>query len=918
MVQNAIASLFGGNSDSDVGELLPILHSVNAREQWALQLAPEEFPAQTHRMRDAIRAGTPMDDLLPDAFALAREAARRVLGERPYDVQVLGGIVLHRGGIMEMKTGEGKTLSSTTAAYLNALGGGGVHVVTVNDYLAGRDAAWMGPVFAYLGLTVGAITSSMDPAHRREAYGADITYATNNELGFDYLRDNMALSPLGKVQRGHAYCIIDEIDSILIDEARTPLIISGAADDDTANFVEVNRIVGSLQECEKDPATGDYPEEPRGDFKLDEKARRVSFTDEGLNHLEELLQNRRLISGSLFDTENFEFIHYATQALNARYLFKRDTDYVVKDDKVEIVDQFTGRILHGRRYSDGLHQAIEAKEGIRVARRNRTIATITFQNFFRLYNKISGMTGTAATEAREFGKIYSLDVSVVPTNRPVVRVDEDDVIFLNEDDKFEAICDEIAEVHKLGQPVLVGTVSIQKSEVLSTYLTRRGVRHEVLNAKNHAREAMIIAEAGAKGSVTIATNMAGRGTDIKLGGNPEFRARNRAGTDADEATYARALARETEQWRPQYEEVRELGGLYVIGTERHESRRIDNQLRGRSGRQGDPGRSLFFLSMDDDLMRLFGGGRTKDLMQRVGMKPGEALNHPLLNRSIEKAQSRVEERNFEIRKHLLEYDDVVNEQRKFVYEQRDALLADQDILQRVHGTAEATVESIVSELTDDKREGREAVLDLLTRMKETLYFDPPDRDAYLELDLASAADRVRAAMSADLEAKREAAGADAINRALRIEYLRTIDARWQEHLENLESLREAVSLRGYAQKNPLLEYKLEGFAIFDEMLSAIRTTIARLVFLVKPETLERQRAASDRPRQIQAQHRSFQLLGNQAQRQAGSAGGRPGAPRPGGPAPGATATIVRSVPKVGRNDPCPCGSGKKYKHCHGA
>ena len=520
MLERLIQGLFGSKFDADLKQLLPILHRINARESWAVGLTRDEIQHATAAWKEEIRGGKNLDDLLPDAFAVAREAARRVLGERPYDVQMLGAIVLHQGKIMEMKTGEGKTLSSVAAAYLNALAGEGVHVVTVNDYLAERDAGWMGPVFAYLGVTVGYIVSQMDTDARREAYRRDITYGTNNEFGFDYLRDNMRYDVTGKAQRGHHYCIVDEIDSILIDEARTPLIISGQTQDDTGKFREVNRVVLDLQEAPKDPETGDYPEEPDGDYKVEEKSRRISFTDRGLNHLEELLVRRRIIRGSVFEQDNFEYLHYATQALRAHRLFHRDQQYVVKEGKVEIVDEFTGRILHGRRYSEGLHQAIEAKEGIRVAARNRTLATITFQNFFRMYTKISGMTGTAATEAKEFGKIYGLDVVVIPTNRPVARLDQDDVIYVSEKDKYAAICDEIARLHEKGQPILVGTISIERSEKLAEMLRKRGIRHEVLNAKNHAREALIIAEAGAKGSVTIATNMAGRGYGYQAGGQP--------------------------------------------------------------------------------------------------------------------------------------------------------------------------------------------------------------------------------------------------------------------------------------------------------------------------------------------------------------------------------------------------------------
>ncbi|MDC7241974.1 MAG: preprotein translocase subunit SecA, partial [Spirochaetales bacterium] len=581
MANKILSLILGSKQDRDLKQLLPTLHKINAKEQWAIALPPEAFKAKTAEFKERLASGESLDDILPEAFAIAREAARRTLGERPYDVQLLGGIVLHQGKIMEMKTGEGKTLSSVAPAYLNALAGKGVHIITVNDYLASRDAAWMKPVYDFLGITVGVILSEMDPETRQVEYSRDITFGTNNEFGFDYLRDNMRWSLDKKAQKNHPHCIIDEIDSILIDEARTPLIISGPVQEDTSKFSAVDQLVSFLTECEKDPATGDYPVEdpmtgiqPKGDYKLDEKSKKVVFTDEGMNRIEELLMSRKLIQSSLFDEENFEYIHYFTQALKAHKLFHNDVDYVIQEGQVQIVDEFTGRILSGRRYSDGLHQAIEAKENIKIARKNRTLASITFQNFFRMYDKISGMTGTADTEAREFGRIYGLDVVVIPTNRPVNRVDEDDVIYLNEEYKFNAICDEIAEVHKTGQPILIGTVSVEKSEKLAAYLKRKGVKFEILNAKNHHREALIIAEAGAKGSVTIATNMAGRGTDIKLGGNPEFRARRAAGSDATEEELKEHMTREYAKWREQNEEVKKLGGLYVIGSERHESRRI--------------------------------------------------------------------------------------------------------------------------------------------------------------------------------------------------------------------------------------------------------------------------------------------------------------------------------------------------------
>jgi preprotein translocase subunit SecA len=858
-----------------------------------------------------------LESIIPEAFALSREAARRVLGERPFDVQVLGGIVLHQGKIVEMKTGEGKTLSSVAATYLNAIQGKGVHVVTVNDYLAERDSEWMGRVFRFLGLSVGCILSRLDNDVRRSAYACDITYGTNNEFGFDYLRDNMTWSPEGRVQRGHNYCVVDEIDSILIDEARTPLIISGPAEDDTFKVNEINKLALQLGEVKKNPATGEYPKEEEGellegDFKIEEKSKRISFTSPGLAKAEELLQKRGLIKGSLFDEANFEFVHYFTQAVKAHKLFAKDVDYVVQDGLVQIVDEFTGRILHGRRYSDGLHEAIEAKEKIKIARRNRTLATITFQNYFRLYHKISGMTGTADTEAAEFSKIYNLDVVVIPTNRPLARADEDDLVFLNESEKFDAICDEIADSHKKGQPVLVGTVSIEKSERLSALLTRKGIRHEVLNAKNHAREALIIAEAGARGSVTIATNMAGRGTDIKLGGNPEYRARKAAGTTATEEQYKAALAIEYLRWRSDYEEVRATGGLYVIGTERHESRRIDNQLRGRSGRQGDPGRSRFFMSLDDDLMRLFGGENYKGLMARLGMKSGEPIFHPLLNRTIENAQKRVEERNFEIRKHLLEYDDVLNQQRKFIYEQRNAILRDVDLQERVKETALEMVENHLVQFSEDqKRDQTTAFSGIQSELRGNFNIQLPFRS---DSEKAKNAEDIREIiiqlLHDDIERKVSFAGTDNLNQFIRFQYLQEIDAKWLDHLENMEALREAVYLRSYGQKNPLLEYKLEGFDIFDRMIEEIRLSIAQKLYLVRVQAAEaRQAAPIDRA--VSTIHAEAGQFGSAGQESGTKRSPMADASRP------EAATVVRTGEKVGRNDPCPCGSGKKYKHCHG-
>lgn len=931
IVDKVLTAIFGSQNERDVKALMPILAKVNEKEEWAKSLPKEEFPKQTAILKERIANGETLEDVLPEAFALAREAAARVLGERAYDVQIMGAIVLNSGRITEMKTGEGKTLMCVSAAYLNSLSGKGVHIVTVNDYLAERDSAWMRPVFGYLGQTVGAILSNMDNEARKLAYNCDITYGTNNELGFDYLRDNMQIDLALKVQRGFNFCIVDEIDSILIDEARTPLIISGQGEDDTFKYYEVDKYVGELTEVEKDPVTGLYPDEVnmdpeerkkiKGDYTLDEKSRRVSFTDAGMNHIDEILHKHNLITGTVFDENNFEYVHYFTQSVRAHRLYKNEVDYLIKDGQVQIVDEFTGRILEGRRYGEGLHQAIEAKEHLRIAQRNRTLATITFQNFFRMYKKLSGMTGTAATEAVEFNKIYHLDVVAIPTNKPVARVDENDEVYLNEKDKWEAICKEISAAHAKGQPVLVGTVSVEKSELLSTLLTRKGVRHEVLNAKNHAREALIIAEAGAKGAVTIATNMAGRGTDIKLGGNPEFRARKRAGTNATEEQYAAAYKIEKEQWLKDYEEVKNAGGLYVIGSERHESRRIDNQLRGRSGRQGDPGRSKFFISMDDDLMRLFGGEKMKNIMSRIGMQPGEPIDHPWLNKGIKNAQQKVEERNFEIRKHLLEYDDVLNEQRGVIYGQRDEILADENLSARVLKNAKELVSDMFAEhggKASRKKDSSEKTLG--ESIRNAFGFQIPAERISEE--------NIVAMLQNDLTEKETLAGKENLNMFIRYQYIQVIDREWLDQLERLEALRDAVSLRSYGSKNPVTEYKIDGFNMFDEMLDRIRTVVMSRVFKVRIQL--NQDAGNVRRRstmQMNAQHSETSSFGgnaNQAQQTQAAAqfSGDSARRQAAGGAmqkrtQGENVTVRRTVPKVGRNDPCPCGSGLKYKNCHG-
>ena len=935
IIDRILTLIFGSQNDRDVKKLKPVVAQINAKESWAQSLSESDFKNQTEIFKQRLQNGETLNDILPEAFALAREAANRVLGERAYDVQLMGSLVLHSGRITEMKTGEGKTLMCVPAVYLNALTGKGVHVVTVNDYLAERDADWMRPVYSYLGLTVGSILSNMDNDARKKSYACDITYGTNNEFGFDYHRDNMQIDMKNKVQRGFNFCVVDEIDSILIDEARTPLIISGQGEDDTYKYHEVDKYINQLTEMEKDPKTGDYPDEVdmdieqrkalKGDYKLDEKSKRVSFTDKGINHIDEILHAHNLISqdSSVVDEENFEYVHYFTQALRAHTLYKINVDYLVRDGQVQIVDEFTGRVLEGRRYGDGLHQAIEAKEHLKIAQRNRTLATITFQNFFRMYEKLSGMTGTAQTEQVEFNKIYNLDVVAIPTNKPVARIDENDEVYLNESDKWEAIAKEIKAAHEKGQPVLVGTVSVEKSEVLSAILTKKGIRHEVLNAKNHAREALIIAEAGAKGAVTIATNMAGRGTDIKLGGNPEFRARKRAGTDASKEQFEAALKIEKEKWLKDNEEVKNAGGLYVIGSERHESRRIDNQLRGRSGRQGDPGRSKFFISMDDDLMRLFGGEKMKVMMTRIGMQPGEPIDHPWLNKGIEKAQQKVEDRNFEIRKHLLDYDDVLNEQRTVIYEQRDEILKDENLADRIMNNARDEVESLFSEYSYASRKTRDnsqLIQELNDKIKNLFAVSLPqerlNQDALISV------------LQNDLTEKETLAGKENLNMFIRYQYVQVIDKKWLDQLQALESLREAVSLRSYGSKNPLTEYKNDGFDMFDEMLDSIRTQVMSRVFKVRvqlsPEAQAQRKIMAERMQQkMNAQHSEAQSISQVQQRNAQTAMSGESARRQAqnsvmqSRTQSSTVTVRRSSPKVGRNDPCPCGSGKKYKQCCG-
>ncbi|WGK68091.1 preprotein translocase subunit SecA [Candidatus Haliotispira prima] len=964
MIDKILAALFGSKQERDLKVLAPLLLKINELEPWAMGLTHGQMKEQSQvfqaRLADAkakddlpkngqslqvpspnssegkigVHLKNELEAILPEAFAVAREAARRVIGERPYDVQLLGGLVMHQGKIMEMKTGEGKTLSLVAPAYLNALPGQGVHIVTVNDYLAERDAQWMGPIFAYLGLSVGAVLSDMGREQRKEAYNCDLTYGTNNEFGFDFLRDNMVSHLEDKVQKPFVYCIIDEIDSVLIDEARTPLIISGSVEDDTPKIVTANRLHGTLKEVKKDPDTGEYPRDNpfekvilEGDYKLDEKNKRITFTEDGINEIEELLKSHKIIEGSIYDESNFEYVHYFNQAMRAQKLFLCDVDYVVEGGKVQIVDEFTGRILDGRRYSDGLHQAIEAKENIRIAQRNRTLATITYQKYFAMYGKLSGMTGTAMTESREFDKIYGLEVVVLPMHRPLARVDVNDLIYLNSEAKHKAIAEEVKAMHESGQPVLIGTVSVESSERLSKVLTKYQVPHEVLNAKNHHREALIVSEAGALGGITIATNMAGRGTDIKLGGSPDMRARRRMHEDDSEEQYYRLLKEELDKWEKEHQKVVELGGLYVLGTERHESRRIDNQLRGRSGRQGDPGFSRFYVSLDDDLMRLFGGEQLKNMMNRFGMSGDEPLEHSMVTRAIKRSQTRVENRNYEIRKHLIEYDDVMQKQRGYIYNLRNGLLSDGQIIERVNEAAQQMRNVLLDDFVNDSNhQNWDFALERLgERVRSNFGLLLAEcQSALAEVLERKNADQARMVIDKllsdycerDFEEKCQIAGPEMINELLRFEYLRAVDLRWQEHLEQMEALREAVNLRAMAQKNPLVEYKNEGFAMFEELVENLQIGVTRKFYNIRialdpaagPHRENRQNTTLQAD---EGRHQQLESFG--AMRGRGAA---PPPPGQNGPGPGKV-QIRRVEPKVGRNEPCPCGSGKKYKQCHG-
>jgi preprotein translocase subunit SecA len=895
MVSKFLSKIFGSRNERLIKRLRKTVAQINALEAELEQLSDDTLRGKTDEFRTRLAQGATLDDLLPEAFAVVREAGKRVLGMRHYDVQLIGGMVLHGGRIAEMRTGEGKTLVATLAAYLNALPGTGVHVITVNDYLASRDAGWMGKLYDFLGMTTGVITAGMSYDEKRAAYSADITYGTNNEFGFDYLRDNMAFSVAEKVQRQLNFAVVDEVDSILIDEARTPLIISGPAEDSSSRYKQINALIPKLQRQRE--------EEGEGDYSVDEKARQVYLTEEGHQHVEELMSVSGLLAEgeSLYDAANISLMHHLNAALRANALYQRDVDYIVKEGQIVIVDEFTGRTMPGRRWSDGLHQAVEAKEGVTIQNENQTLASITFQNYFRLYDKLSGMTGTADTEAYEFQQIYGLEVIVIPTHRPMVRQDLGDLIFLTVEEKFSAIIQDIKERHIAGQPILVGTTSIEASEMLSRQLKSEGIRHEVLNAKQHEREAEIVAQAGRPGAVTIATNMAGRGTDIVLGGN--LQTQIDAIADADEA----AVQRVRDDWQKLHDVVVAAGGLHIIGTERHESRRIDNQLRGRSGRQGDPGSTRFYLSLQDNLMRIFASDRVGALMQRLGMQTGEAIEHPWVSKAIENAQRKVEGHNFDIRKQLLEYDDVANDQRKVIYEQRNELMASEDISATINvlrsDILNDTINSYVPPQSLDEMwdiRGLEVILESDFGLK----FDIAE---WLAADESLHEETLRQRIldeAAELYVAKEAlAGSGVLRHFEKAVMLQTLDSHWKEHLAAMDYLRQGIHLRGYAQKNPKQEYKREAFELFNQMLERIKHEVISVLSKVQVRAEEDVEAVEQQRRTqvpVHYQHAEVSALQDDTVNEEDSA-------RP----------FVRDGRKVGRNEPCPCGSGKKYKQCHG-
>ena len=896
MIGTLVKKFVGSKYERELKRLQPLVDQINALEEKFEAYSDEELRGMSETFRVRLQEGESLDDILPEAFAVVREGSKRVLGMRHFDVQLIGGVVLHRGRIAEMKTGEGKTLVATLPSYLNALSGKGVHVVTVNDYLARRDSEWMGRVHEFLGLKVGVIVHGISDQQRKDAYQADITYGTNNEFGFDYLRDNMKFALEEYVQRDLHYAIVDEVDSILIDEARTPLIISGPSESSSELYYRVNRIIpmlkkGEVIEHREGGKIGQTLREYTGDFTVDEKAKSSALTEDGVAKVEKLLG-----IDNLYDPRNIELLHHVNQALKAHALFKRDVDYVVKDGEVQIVDEFTGRLMPGRRWSDGLHQAVEAKEGVRIESENQTLATVTFQNYFRMYDKLAGMTGTAETEAAEFSEIYKLEVSVIPTNRPMVRIDNPDLIYKTEKEKFNAVIEDILQCNEKGQPVLVGTISIEDSEKLSVLLKKRGIPHNVLNAKHHEKEAEIVAQAGRKGSVTIATNMAGRGTDIVLGGNPEMLAKREAG-DAEGPEFEAALKKFSAECSAEKQEVLQSGGLYILGTERHESRRIDNQLRGRSGRQGDPGESRFYLSLDDDLLRIFGSHRVAFVMDKLRVPENEPIEHGLISKAIENAQRKVEAHNFDIRKHLLEYDDVMNRQREVIYSQRRSVLGGEDIRGTFLGIVEEQIGDVVATFCPDKNPQDWNWQGLQEDFIGLFNFPPelPEADGNVSPESLEGSLYEQAVRR--FEEKEEDFTPSVMEQLLKFLLLQSIDTQWKDHLLSIDHLKEGIGLRGYGQKNPKEEYKREAYGLFMEMMARIRQEVANKLFRVQL-----------------AREEDVERLEEERRRQ------QPNLNRVGADRDAATANqpVTREEEKVGRNDPCPCGSGKKFKKCCGA
>ncbi len=904
MLNKLITKLIGSRNERLVKKMSRAITTINDLEPAIQSFSDEELKAKTAELRKRHQEGDSLDALLPEAFALVREASQRTLGLRHYDVQMIGGMVLHRGLIAEMKTGEGKTLMSTLAVYLNALTGRGVHVVTVNDYLARRDADWMRPIYEALDLTVGVVVPGMEPADKQAAYACDVAYATNNELGFDYLRDNMAFSSDQRAQRDLYFAIVDEVDSILIDEARTPLIISGPADDNPQLYIQINKMIPSLEQAEViSELEGEYGP---GDFTIDEKQKQVFLTEDGMAHVEELMAKSGLLKdqGSLYDANNLNLVHHLNAALRAHHLFSKDVDYIVKDGEVIIVDEFTGRTLAGRRWSEGLHQAVEAKEGVPIQKENQTLASITFQNYFRLYDKLAGMTGTADTEAYEFQSIYGLEVVVIPTAKPMIRDDKDDLVFLKIDAKYRAIIDDIRDCTERRQPVLVGTTSIETSELLSGLLKQDKIEHEVLNAKQHEREAAIVAHAGAPGAVTIATNMAGRGTDIVLGGSLAAELEQ-----LPQDTPEELKEQIRKDWQDRHEQVIEAGGLHIIGTERHESRRIDNQLRGRSGRQGDPGSSRFYLSLEDNLMRIFASDRMSSMMQRFGMKDDEAIEAGMLNRAIENAQRKVEAHNFDVRKHLLDYDDVANDQRRVVYAQRNELMEAEEIGETIvemrHDVFHEVIDQFIPPGSIDEQweiaaleKALEGEFGIQIPVSQWLSEDEQIHEEVLR-------QRIIEAVDSHFQAKEEQTGAAVMRHFEKALMLNVLDQHWKDHLASMDYLRQGIGLRGYAQKQPMQEYKRESYEMFTELLGNIKQEVIRILARVQVKAEEDVEAVEEQRRQetpMEFRHD-----------QAGPAGAPPPAPNP----EAGHETFVREGRKIGRNEPCPCGSGNKYKHCHG-